>query len=278
MPLGYAHAPIDKEVDLDSVAPADAAGAHAVNALDTVRREDDLHDFPFYFRAQAFLSQLIEGRAKDTPAHVDDEEAHDACSQWLEEEPALIEEDSSSDTDEYGDECQRITAVVEGLGLECRAFEYPCPLLGIAVEEELDENGDEGDDERHTAGTGQLECTHPKANDRDDAIVEEEYADADHDDRHDDRGERLELPMPVVMILILRLARDTDEDEGNDVGEEVGDRFDRLSYHCAIMPYNPDEELQQHEEGVGSTAEERHTQDLLRALGVGAFIRRHAAC
>ena len=79
------------------------------------------------------------------------------------------------------------------------------------------------------------------------------------------------------MILILRLARDTDEDEGNDVGEEVGDRVDRLCYHRATMPYDPDEELQQYEEGVGSTAEERHTQDLLRALGVGALIRRHAA-
>ena len=84
--------------------------------------------------------------------------------------------------------------------------------------------------------------------------------------------------MPVVMILILRLARDPDEDEGNDVGEEVGDRVDRLSYHRATMPYDPDEELQEHEEGVGSTAEERHTQNLLRALRVGAFIRRHTAC
>ena len=46
VPLSYAHAPIDKEIDLDSVAPADATGTHAVNALDTVRREDDLHDFP----------------------------------------------------------------------------------------------------------------------------------------------------------------------------------------------------------------------------------------
>jgi len=244
VPLGYTHAPIDKEVDLDSVAPADATSAHAMDALDTVRREDDLGDLSFDLRAQAFLCQLIEGRAKDAPAHVDDEEAHDACSQWLEEEPALIEEDSSSDTDEYGDECQRITAVVEGLGLECRALEQPCPLVGIAVEEELDQKGDEGDDECHTAGTGQLERTHPKANDRDDAIVEEEDADADHDDCHDDRGERLELPMPVVMILILRLARDTDEDEGNDVGEEVRDRVDRLCYHRATMPYDPDEELQ----------------------------------
>ena len=90
-----------------------------MNALDTVRREDDLHDFPLDLGTQAFLGQLIEGGAKDAPAHVDDEEAHDACSQWLEEEPALIEEDSPSDTDEYGDECQRITAVIEGLGLEC---------------------------------------------------------------------------------------------------------------------------------------------------------------
>ena len=154
MPLGYTHAPIDKEVDLDSVAPADATSAHAMDALDTVRREDDLGDLSFDLRAQAFLCQLIEGRAKDAPAHVDDEEAHDACSQWLEEEPALIEEDSSSDTDEYGDECQRITSVVEGLGLECGAFEQPCPLVGIAVEEELDQKGNEGDDECQTAGTG----------------------------------------------------------------------------------------------------------------------------
>ena len=88
-----------------------------------MRREDDLHDFSFYFRAQALLGQLIEGRAKDAPAHVDDEDTHDSGSQWLEEEPALIEEDSSSDTDEYGGECQRITAVIKGLGLECRAFE-----------------------------------------------------------------------------------------------------------------------------------------------------------
>ena len=119
MPLGYTHAPIDKEVDLDGVAPADTSGAHAMDALDTVRREDDLGDLSFDFGAQAFLGQLIEGGAKDAPAHVDDEETHDACSQWLEEEPALAEEDSPSDTDEYGDECQRITAVVEGLGLEC---------------------------------------------------------------------------------------------------------------------------------------------------------------
>ena len=172
MPLSYAHAPIDEEVDLDSIAPTDATGTHAVNALDTVRREDDLHDFPLDLGAQAFLGQLIEGRAKEAPAHVDDEETHDACSQWLEEEPALAEEDSPSDTDEYGDECQRITAVVEGLGLECRALEQPCPLVGIAVEEELDQKGDEGDDERQTAGTGKLERTNPKADDRDDAIVE----------------------------------------------------------------------------------------------------------
>ena len=244
VPLSYAHAPIDKEVDLDSVAPADTSGAHTMDALDTVRREDDLHNFPLDLGAQAFLGQLIEGGAKDAPAYVDDEETHDACSQRLEEEPALAEEDSPSDTDEYGDECQRITAVVEGLGLECRALEQPCPLVGIAVEEELDQKGDEGDDERQTAGTGQLERTHPKADDRDDAIVEEEDADADHDDCHNDRGERLELPVPVVMILILRLARDTDEDEGNDVGEEVGDRVDRLCYHRATMPYDPDEELQ----------------------------------
>ena len=154
MPLSYAHAPIDEEVDLDSIAPTDATGTHAVNALDTVRREDDLGDLSFDLRAQAFLCQLIEGRAKDAPAHVDDEETHDACSQWLEEEPAIAEEGSPSDTDEYGDERQRITAVVEGLGLECRALEQPCPLVGIAVEEELDQKGDEGDDERQTAGTG----------------------------------------------------------------------------------------------------------------------------
>ena len=123
MTLSYAHAPIDEEVDLDSVAPSDTSGAHAMDALDPLRREDDLHDFSFYFRAQALLGQLIEGRAKDAPAHVDDEDTHDSGSQWLEEEPAFIEEDSSSDTDEYGDECQRITAVIKGLGLECRAFE-----------------------------------------------------------------------------------------------------------------------------------------------------------
>ena len=68
MPLGYTHAPIDKEVDLDSVAPADATSAYAMDALDTVRREDDLGDLSFDLRAQAFLCQLIEGRAKDAPA------------------------------------------------------------------------------------------------------------------------------------------------------------------------------------------------------------------
>ena len=47
-----------------------------------------------------------------------------------------------------------------------------CPLVGIAVEEELDQKGDEGDDERQTAGAGQLERTHPKADDREDTIVE----------------------------------------------------------------------------------------------------------
>ena len=119
VPLSYAHAPINEEIDLDSVAPADATSAHAMDALDTVRREDDLGDFPLDLGAKALLGQLIEGGAKDAPAHVDDEETHDACSQWLEEEPALAEEDSPSDTEEYGDECQRITAVVEGLGLEC---------------------------------------------------------------------------------------------------------------------------------------------------------------
>ena len=53
--LSYAHAPIDEEIDLDSVAPADTSGAHAMDALDTVRREDDLHNFPLDLGAQAFL-------------------------------------------------------------------------------------------------------------------------------------------------------------------------------------------------------------------------------
>ena len=85
--------PSNEEIDLDSVAPADTSGAHTMDALDTVRREDDLHDFPLDLGAQAFLGQLIEaGRGRSS--HIDDEETHDACSQWLEEEPALIEEDS----------------------------------------------------------------------------------------------------------------------------------------------------------------------------------------
>ena len=80
VPLSYAHAPINEEIDLDSVAPADTSGAHTMDALDTVRREDDLGDLSFDLRAQAFLCQLIEGRAKDAPAHVDDEEARGKAS------------------------------------------------------------------------------------------------------------------------------------------------------------------------------------------------------
>ena len=103
MSFGYAHTAIYQEVYLYGIESSDTAGAQTMDAFDVRRGVDDFCYFSFYRGAKTYFGQLVKGRAKDAPSHFYDEEAHDACRQWLEKKPMIPEEDRSRDTEKDGE-------------------------------------------------------------------------------------------------------------------------------------------------------------------------------